>query len=172
MDIGRQIAAQRLEQLRRILGVKFAHIITEGALQLAVGLWVTDRGVNQADAEVVTERREQLAFERRAIVKPHRVGDHLPLSHRRDECSDGRPLVWVQEEITEDVAPRVIIQEGEVIRRAIQIRQGHLFQAAPMPRAMGVMPLIKPPHGRGSGWGYRLLQCPLQALDGRGLISR
>jgi hypothetical protein len=109
VHIGRQITAQRLEQLRRLLRVKLGHIIAEGALQFPIGLRVTDRGVNQPDIEVRAERRKQLALERGAVVKHHRVGDDLPLPHRRDQRGDRRPLVWRQEEVTEDVATGVII---------------------------------------------------------------
>ena len=54
-----------------------------------------------------------------------------------------------------------------MVRRAIQIRQGHLCQTVPMPETLGVMPLRDPPHGRGGRWAYRLLAHALEALDGR-----
>ena len=37
-----------------------------------------------------------------------------------------------------------------------------------MPEAMGVMPLIEPPDGRGGRWGLLLPECTLEAFDGRG----
>jgi hypothetical protein len=90
-------------------------------------------GVDQPDAEIGAERREELAFESRPVIKDDRVGDHLPLPHRCDKRRDRGPLIGSQEEITEDIAARVIIQEGEVVGGAIQIRQGHLFQKVAMP---------------------------------------
>ena len=113
--------------------IKVTHVIAKRTLQLPIGLGVTDGGVDQPEAKIGAERREELAFESRPIIKDHRIGDHLPLPHRCDKRRNRGPLVRSQEEITEDVAARVIIQEGKVVRGAIQIRQGHLFQEVAMP---------------------------------------
>ena len=129
--------------------------------------WQTEAWI-KPDAEIGAEGREELAFERRPIIKDDRVGDDLPLPHRRDQRCDRGPLVWSQEEITEDVAARVIIQEGEVVGGTIQIRQGHLFQEVAMPKTMRMMAFIKPPDGWGSWWALLITERTLEALDGRG----
>jgi hypothetical protein len=74
VDIGGQVAAQGFEEPCLILCVELLHIITESALQLPIGLGVTDNSMNQPDIKVIAKRREGLALESRPIIKHDPVG--------------------------------------------------------------------------------------------------
>ena len=55
LDIGRQRAPQRLKFPDRLLTIKLRHIVPKGAFELAIGLRVLRRGMDEPDAQVPTE---------------------------------------------------------------------------------------------------------------------
>src|SRR6516165_11152853 len=50
-----------------VLLIEIPHIVSEGSLQLAIGLRMIHRCMNEAHAHALAKGREQSAFERRAI---------------------------------------------------------------------------------------------------------
>jgi hypothetical protein len=145
VHVSGRIFAEGLQDPLVILPVKVVHVVSERAFQFAVGLWVIDRGVDQADPHVLTKRDQEPSLEWRPVVENHGVGHHALLAHGRDERVHGCSPVWIEGEIAQDVAAGIIVHERELIGHAIQIREGHLLQDVPMPEARRVVSFIEGP---------------------------
>src|SRR5215510_6892634 len=129
------------------MAIKLRHIIAKGAFELPVGLRVLGRGMDESDTEVLTEGLQQLPAKGPTLVKHHPLGDDLPLAHGGAQGGNGRARIDVVKEITEDIPPGIIVQEGHLI----QLPPGRLvkdfLQAVAMPETMRVMPFVEAPLG-------------------------
>ena len=101
-------------------------------------------------------------------VKDDALGNHLPLAHGGTQGGNGGARIDVVEEITKDIAPGIIIQEGQLIELPPGRLVKDFFQAVAMPETMGVMAGVEAPLGRRRGWCLGLLHGVLHPLDGRG----
>ena len=72
------------------------------------------------------------------------------------------------EEITKDIAPGIIVQEGQLIELPPGRLVKDFFQAVTMPETMGMVTRVEAPLGRGRGWCLGLLPGVFHPLDGRG----
>jgi hypothetical protein len=55
------------------------------------------RGMDQANAELVTEGRQQPAFKRRAVVEHDGFGNRSPNAHRGNQAADGSTGIRIEE---------------------------------------------------------------------------
>ena len=72
------------------------------------------------------------------------------------------------EEITKDVAPGIVVQEGHLIELASGRLVKDFLQAVPMPETMRVMTFVEAPLGPRRGWRLGLLPGAFHPLDSRG----
>jgi hypothetical protein len=108
VDMGRPIAAQGVKQPHVILPVEVPHVVPKRPLQLALGLWVCHRRMEQSHRQVCAKGREEFAREGRAIVEHHRLGDHALLAHGGNEHADGGTDMIIEEHITEVIASGIV----------------------------------------------------------------
>jgi hypothetical protein len=85
--------------------VEIPHIVAKGPLQLAIRLWVIHRRMDKANAELVTERRQQAAFKGRAVIEHDGFGNSSPGTHRGNKAADGGTGIGIEEEVAENVTP-------------------------------------------------------------------
>src|SRR5262245_44594148 len=93
------------------LVVVFPSVIAEGSFQLAVGLRVTHRCMDESNTEVRAKGREKIAVELRTIIKDYALRDRLVLPHGGDHRADGVVQRRLSQEGTIDVGPRVVIHQ-------------------------------------------------------------
>src|SRR6266446_3645547 len=74
LDIGGQRAPQRLEFPDGLVAIELRHIVPKGAFELAIGLGVLRRGVDELDVQVTTEGLEYASTKRHALVKDDALG--------------------------------------------------------------------------------------------------
>src|SRR5262245_25685852 len=79
VDIRGELVAQGFKAPFVIPPIKVLHVIPECAFQLAVGLWVIDRGMDQANPHVLTKRDQQPSFEWCSVIEDDGFGNHSPL---------------------------------------------------------------------------------------------
>src|SRR3989442_1383282 len=109
LDIGRQRAPQRLEFPDRLLTIELRQIVPKRTLELAIGLRVLWRGMDEPDPQIPTEGLQQFAAKHAALVKDNAFGNRLPLPHGATQGGNGGPRIDMVEEITEHIAARIII---------------------------------------------------------------
>jgi len=102
------------------------------------------------------------------MIKHDGLGNHLPLAHGGTQGGNRGPRIDVVEEITKDIAPRIIVQE----RQLIELLPGRLvkdfFQTVAMPETMGMVACVEAPPGGRRGRCLGLVHGALHPLDGRG----
>ena len=86
-------APQRLEFPGRLLTRKLRHIVPKGAFELPMRLWVTRRGMDEPDPQVLTEGREQFPTQYGALATDDPCGNHLPLAHGGTQGGNRR--AWI-----------------------------------------------------------------------------
>ena len=74
LDVGWQGSAQRLEFPDGLVTIELRHIIAKRAFELAIGLRMLGRGMDEPDAQVATEGLQQFPAKRTALVKHHPLG--------------------------------------------------------------------------------------------------
>jgi hypothetical protein len=109
LDIGREDTAQCLEFPDGLVAIKLRHIVPKGAFELAIGLRVLGRGMDEPNPEVPTEGLQQFPTKRAALVKENALGNHLPLAHGATQGGNRGARIDMVEEITQDIAPGIII---------------------------------------------------------------
>src|SRR5213083_2025287 len=109
LDVGWQRAPQRLKFTDGLVTIELRHIISKRTFELAVGLRVLGRGMDEPDAQVPTEGLQQFPAKRAALVKDDTLGNHLPLAHGRTQGGNRGAWIDVVEEITEHIAARIIV---------------------------------------------------------------
>ncbi len=77
------------------------------------------------------------------MVKEQGLGDHLSLPHGGHERPDYGALVMVEREVAEDIPPRVIILQGELMGHLLGIGERDLVHEVPMPETVRVVPCIE-----------------------------
>src|SRR5215831_2516060 len=125
------------------------------------------RGMDEPHAQVPTEGLEQFPPKRPALVKHHPLGNDLPLAHGRTQGSNGGAWIDVVKEITEDIPPGIIVQQGQLIQLPPSRLVKDFLQTVAMPKTMRVMTLIKAPLGPRRGWRLDLLPGMFHPLDRR-----
>ena len=111
---------------------------------------------------------KQFPAKGQAVVKHDGFRDHLPLAHGVTQGGNRGPWIDRIEEITKDIAARIIVQEGQLIELPPGRLVKDFFQTVPMPETMGVMAGIEAPLRRGRGRCLGLLHGALYPLARRG----
>src|SRR5262245_40335528 len=120
--------------------------------------------VNEAGAQIGAEGREESAFKLRTVVKDHALRDGLVLPHGGDQRPDRVIQGWITQEVTIDIRPGIIIQQGELVRRPALVGKGDLFKEVAVPQGMRVMALVETPHSRSRTWKQRSKNSAFDAL--------
>src|SRR4051812_3210618 len=109
LDVGRQRTPQSLEFPDGLVAIKLWHIVSKRTFQLAIGLRVLRRGMDEPDPQVLTEGFQQFPPKRPTLVKPPPLGDDPPLAHGGTQGGNSGPRIDVVEEITEHIPPGIIV---------------------------------------------------------------
>src|SRR5437870_11306987 len=102
------------------------------------------------------------------MIKHDGLGNHLPLAYGGTQGGNRGPRIDVVEEITKDIAPRIIVQERHLIELLPSRLVKDLFQTVAMPETMGMVACVEAPLGGRRGRCLGLVSGALHPLDGRG----
>ena len=104
LDVGRQRAPQRLKFPDGLVTIELRHIIAKRAFELAIGLRMLGRGMDEPDAQVATEGLQQFPAKDPALVKHHALRNDLPLAHGGAQGRNSGPRIDTVKEIAEHIA--------------------------------------------------------------------
>ena len=145
---------QRLECPGRLLTLACGHIVPTHAFERAVGVRVLGRGRDAPAPQVPTEGLQQWPPKHAALVTDDALGHHLPPAHGTTQGGHRGARINVVEEITQDRAARLVVEE----RHLRELPPGRLvkdfFQTVAMPETLRVMAGVETPGG--GRWGRRL----------------
>ena len=147
-----------------MLLVEVSHVVAESPFELPVGLGMVYRRMNQPDADPVAERGKKVSFEAGTIIKDDRLRNNLPLAHGGDNRVDRGADVRREQEIAKHIAARIVVHKRQVIGRLASIGERDFLHEIPMPKAVGMVSLIKPPC-RGGWCGCEEIGCCLKPFS-------
>ncbi len=127
-----------------MLLVEVSHVIAESPFELPIGLGMAYSRMNQPDARSITERGKKVSLEAGTIIRDDRFRNDLPLAHGCDDCADRGTDVRAEKKIAKHIATRIVVHKRQVIGRLASIGERDFLQKIPVPKAVGVVSLIKP----------------------------